>query len=646
MKSFLKPFPRQLAGVGFMVLLVSVYWPGLSGGFFFDDFVNLVQSRSIKIDDLSTETLLRVWDSGVAGPLGRPISMLTFAANYYFSRLDPFWFKLTNLFIHCINACLVFVVAKLIAKVYQPLPKSTQRSGLVAGFVAVLWAFHPIQLTSVLYVVQRMTSLSSMFVLLALILHISARQRKGGAAYFVVAWGLAGPLAILSKETGVLLVLYVAVYEGVIHRSIEGRFDRFARLYLSILLLASAFLVCYLSLFSGNGLLKGYETRSFTFEERLLTEFRIILEYLWMIVAPALSAFSLHHDDIVISTGFFEPIETLYSCLLVGLLLAFAWFMRARNPVFSFGILWFMVGHSLESTIFPLELMHEHRNYLPSFGIFMAIGSVLGATTANNKTYRLLSTGSILAFAAYCAFLTFLRADMYGNDFRRTQVEAGYHPESVRSQYEAGALIVNMYNRRPEPILGSLALKHFEQVNSLDKAYKLALVGMLQLDCLSNGTSRSDVFEELKARLTNSKWVPTDRLVMHGIAEMANEGTVCFSRDQVDQLFSAALGNRTATPQDRSVVRSDYALYLWMGQKDYLAARDVLTAAISDNEHDILNRINLLHLLRLDSDRRGGIALLADLQERQLSRKDRILVDKIAYEMAVENVVNKDHGKN
>ena len=73
---------------------------------------------------------------------------------------------------------------------------------------------------------------------------------------------------------------------------------------------------------------------------------------------------------------------------------------------------------------------------------------------------------------------------------------------------------------------------------------------------------------------------------MHGIAEMANEGTICLSREQVDELFEVAVGNSFTSSEDRSVIRSDYVLYLWLGQKDYVAARNVLTKAIADNEND------------------------------------------------------------
>ena len=159
---------------------------------------------------------------------------------------------------------------------------------LIAAVVAALWAFNPIQLTSVLYVVQRMTSLSSMFVLMALILHIWARQRQGwswaNVVCYVAAWGVLLPLAVLSKETGILYLLYAATYEALLHRNFAGGLDRFAKLYLVLLGLACLGLLLYLGLGPGSGLLGGYRDRTFTLTERVLSEFRIIWAYIGLIL--------------------------------------------------------------------------------------------------------------------------------------------------------------------------------------------------------------------------------------------------------------------------------------------------------------------------------------------------------------------------
>jgi len=623
------------------LLLAAVYWRGLSGGFFFDDYANIIGSAEIQLNSISIESLRNLWESGRAGPLGRPVSLLSFAANYYFSGFTPFVFKLTNLAIHGFNGVLIYFLTGLFARAAYP-SGQVQRIRVLAAIVATLWAIHPIQVTSVLYVVQRMTSLASMFMLLALIFHVWARQRQkvGGVelSSFALAWGVFLPLAMLSKETGAVFLLYVAAYEATLHRNYLKRFDLFGEWYLKLLIAVAGISLVYI--FSpGGAWLLTYEKRSFTLSQRLLTESRIIWEYLSMIGLPTLPDFGLYHDDYVLSTGLFAPYSSFFAIVGLFLLGAVAWIARTKWPLIAFAIVWFLLGHVLESSIFPLELMHEHRNYLPSLGVLIIVIAVFQSPAMSVPAYRLIASGAILAFAAYCAMLSYLRADLYGDDFRRTQIESGYRMDSVRTQYEAGAVMVNMYNGKREQILAVLAEKHFERVNSLDSDYKLALIGMLQLDCLSGRPARDAVLDELKSRLSGHKWIPYDRTVMHGLSEMSNAGTLCLDRDQMDELFRAAIANKSTSIQDRSVVYSDYANYLWLGQKDYAAARDALVQATKDNANDMLNRLNLLQLYRLLGDGVGVMHMLNDLENRKLSRKNQNLFQLIKSELATEGVL-------
>jgi hypothetical protein len=567
--------------------------------------------------------------------------MLSFAANYYLSGFDPFYFKLTNLIIHGLNGFLLYFLTSLFARAAYP-ESDFRRIRVLAVIVATLWAIHPIQTTSVLYVVQRMTSLASLFVLLALILHVWARQReKVGCvewASFAVAWGVFFPLAMLSKETGILFLLYLAAYEAVLHRRLLKRFDLFGSWFLILLLAGGGISLLYI--FSQNvSWLRVYDTRPFTLSQRLLTEARIIWEYIDLIVVPDLADFGLYHDDFELSTGLFAPISTFFAIAGLLLLAGISWAGRIRWPLISFAILWFLLGHSLESSIIPLELMHEHRNYLPSLGVFIVLIAVLQSSTMQVPAFKLIAYSGIFAFSMYCALLSYLRADLFADNFRRTQIESGYRINSVRTQYEAGSVMVDMYNIKRELILAVLADKHFERVNFLDSTYKLGLVGMLQLDCLSERPARIAVLDELKARLRENKWIPLDRTAVHGIADMSNTGTLCLDRIQVDELFSAALSNKSASIEDRSVIYSEYAAYLWLGQKDYAAARDVLVRATRENIDDRLSRFNLLQLYRLLGDRDGVLSLYRDLEGKNLNRRDRRYFQSISRELAKEGVL-------
>lgn len=634
---------RSLAGVvlGVSVLLFSivVYWPGLSGGFFFDDSANILEPMGVRLTAISPKSLLDALESGVGGPLGRPVAMLTFAVNYYFTGFEPFFFKVTNLLIHCLNGVLVYLVTVLFHRAADPAGRAGP--GLFPVMVAGLWLVHPIQLTSVLYAVQRMTSLAAMFMLIGLILHVWARQRSRTGAIewlcFALAWGLCFPLAVLSKESALLFVLYVSAYEVVLQRNLRQGFDQFGRLFMALVLFALVASLMYLVL-PGAGVLQGYDIRNFTLEQRLLTELRIIWIYIGQILIPVLGKFALYHDDFVVSTGILEPKTTMLAAFGLAALFVLCWVTRIRLPLVSFGVLWFIVGHGLESTIFPLELMHEHRNYLPSLGMFVALAAVVQVLSREVNGFKVVAPALFVAFFLYTALLTSFRADMYGNDFRRTQIEAAHRVDSVRSQYEAGALLVSMYTANPNQMLADMAEVHFRRVNFIDPKDKLALIGQLQLDCLSKKESRAEVYEELRSRLTNGKFLAMDRAVMNAVAEMSNVGTLCLSREQVDELFRVAIGNPVTTLEDRSVMRSDHVLYLWEGKADYPAAREELLTAIGENPNDVLNAINLLKLSVFVGNVDDMMKALGYLEGKQLKRQDRPIVQSIIDRLKADGV--------
>lgn len=633
--------------IGMAVFVLFLYWPGLYGGFFFDDSVNFIEPAEIHIKDLSWDALLGAWQSGHAGPLGRPISMVSFALNHYFAGFVPFYFKLTNVVIHLLNGLLVYLLVHLIARAMGESSRPAGVGPMMAFMLAVAWAIHPIQMTSVLYVVQRMTSLSSMFMLIGLVLHIWARQLrlfdKRGLGALIVAWGVAFPLALLSKETGVLFVGYVFAYELFIRRHFNLGFDRPATWFLTSLSVGGVALVAYLSL-TDSWLFGGYEERAFSLFERLITEARIVWSYLGMIFVPSLTDFSLYHDDFEISKGFLQPASTLFAVVGILALVVIAWQQRVKRPLIAFAIAWFLIGHSLESTVFPLELMHEHRNYLPSLALVFLIMHMALSPSISTPVMRTAMLGGGVAMLFYFGLLTYLRADMYGNDYRRTQVEAQYHGGSTRAQYEAGALMVNLYNDQRSPMYRSmmfmgLANKHFEQANMIDSSFKLGLIGMLQLDCLSEKTAREQTLSELNRRFESGQNRVLDRTALSGIARMTNEGTICLSREQVDQLFHSALSNPLVYGIKKSRILTAYAHYLWLGQKDYPAALAALDQAYELNNDDVVNRLNAIQLYRAMGNKDGALSVLAYLDARKLSQVDSGRLAEIKKELVKDGVL-------
>ncbi len=180
--------------------------------------------------------------------------------------------------------------------------------------------------------------------------------------------------------------------------------------------------------------------------ERLLTEGRVLVDYLRWIVLPSPDALSLYHDDIALSTGWLSPWTTAASWAALAALLGAALALRKRLPLFAFGVLWWFAGQSLVSTFVPLELVYEHRNYLPDWGVFLALFALLFTWSPPDAerrgTLRLLIVGGVSALIALYALFTAIRAQTWGNPFRLAYFEATTHPQSPRASYDLGRMML------------------------------------------------------------------------------------------------------------------------------------------------------------------------------------------------------------
>ncbi len=412
---------------------ILVYLPGLPGGFAFDDYHTIVNNQMLVLSRYDISSLLDAALSTDTGPFKRPLAMLSFAASRSSAGLDPASFKLANIAIHALNATLVFALFKrLTPSLCAPRAPAT----LVAAFATALWAVHPLNLTAVLYVVQRMTTLSTTFMLIALILYAQARcveleGKKAPLAYWVLIPAM-GVLALLVKETALLLPLYLLTLEIWVFRFRKR--DNW-RTCLRVILLVAVGGLLILLLVKHPLIFGNYTHREFSLPERLLTEARVLMTYLRLVLAPDLSVFGLFHDDLALSRNVFTPWTTLPALLGIGAIVTIAF--RLRPPALAFACAWFLCGHLLESTIFPLEIAHEHRNYLATLGIFLAL-VVHGESIMARG--RLAKFRAPLAAMVICvlALATIVRANTWADSFVRAEYDALHHPLSSRSMYEVG----------------------------------------------------------------------------------------------------------------------------------------------------------------------------------------------------------------
>jgi hypothetical protein len=414
-------FLLAVLGVG----VFGVYGPGLEGPFVFDDHPNIVGNQLVAVDALDGENL------------HRGLARLSFALNYYFAgeRFDRFAFKLTNVVIHVLNGLLVYWLSVLLLRRYAggARPPSTQAGwsamhAYLPLLVAALWLLHPIQLTSVLYVVQRMTSMSAFFVLAGLLLFVVGRNRLESGRGHGLTWmfaGLAGGvgLGFLCKQNSILLPFYAFLVELFFFRHEVLPQAARRRLYgFYALTVALPAVVAVVGLVvAWDAIAQGYLYRDFTLWERLLTQSRVLFFYLGLLFFPHIRAFGLYHDDFALSTGLLDPWTTLLSVLLwAGLVGLALWGVRFVS----------------------LELVFEHRNYLPSFGILFATAYYLVWGLDRLLRKRRLVYPVVGLLVLVLAFTTFTRAGIWSSQITLNMFTAQNHPESYRSLTGTGLLSI------------------------------------------------------------------------------------------------------------------------------------------------------------------------------------------------------------
>ncbi|NOX76403.1 MAG: tetratricopeptide repeat protein [Gammaproteobacteria bacterium] len=581
-----------------LLLATLVYTPGLSGDFVFDDEANILLNEQLLITELTPSALKQAAYSMSSGPLMRPISYLTLALNHSFTGLAPLYFKLTNLLIHLLNGLAIFWLSGQLLKAYRRhhQPALTLRhTHWISLATSAFWLLHPLGLTSVLYIVQRMNSLSTLFVLLGLATYCWGRNRQDegrpGALLLVASVLVFTPLAAFSKENGALLPFFLLIVEATLFRFAmpAPSAKRWLLIFFAVIAVAPAFTVFGYLLTHIDWLLGGYSGRDFTLSERLLTQARVVWFYLTMIVAPNISQLGLFHDDIPLSTGLLSPPTTGFAIAgLLGLLGIAGWAYR-RAPLLSFGLLFFLVGHSMESSIFALEMVHEHRNYLPMFGILLPMAYYLLHPTLPEHTRKARIALSIL-FIAMLSITTAMRASDWGNPIQFSVTEARNHPDSARSQYRLGLTYWQLMEWQPEnaEIYAAQAREHFELSRSANPNNSSGLFALLMFDAQTGNAVNPEQLHELETLLRSRPFLSNSAHHLRDINQCQTEDRCQFTAQQINGIFDAALANPTLRGTTRAKVLAEamiVALVLGDIGRALVKGREAIQADPNDPQH-------------------------------------------------------------
>ncbi len=471
----------------FFLLILLCYSNTLFVPWQLDDPPNITNNPLLRINNLMPETLWQTLHAKPFDPgaLYRPVANLSFALNWYVGQDNTLGYHVVNLLIHILTALLLYQTIFLLFQT----PNLGRYSGKDAYFIAllstVLWAINPIQIQAVTYIVQRMASMAAMFYIWALFWYIKFRlsetipNRRLNFLLCVLCY----ILAVGSKENAAILPLSILTVEFIFFPKTADKFSKNTRRILIGLSCAIGLFSIYYIIHHGYlaYLFKPIGSRPYTLYERLLTEPGIVLFYLSLIFYPLAQRFSVDHD-ISIAGSLFSSWTTLASILTIVILILFALAQIRKRPILSFAILFFFINHLIESTIIPLELIFEHRNYLPSMFLFMPVAAgILYLLKFYSKRNRVIHAAIILFIPLLLittGWNTYLRNSVWASEKSLWLDAVQKAPNTARAYAKLGELAGWNPDKTPEQL--ALAIGYYQKALSSYSprtSFKAAILG-------------------------------------------------------------------------------------------------------------------------------------------------------------------------
>ena len=454
-----------MAGAVFLL-----YLPTLSYPFVFDDGHNIVNNPHIRIKEISVASLI---DAGFKSPsANRPLANISFALNYYFQGYHAAGFHLINILIHMVAGILLYFLIRTTLNISSPRPSEALRRW-TPFFAAFIWLVHPLQTQTVTYVVQRMNALAAMFYILCVLFYVRARltQHQGKKRVLYAGCFIGGTLALASKENAAMLPVFIFLYEWFFFQHLSRAWLKKHLLHIGLVF---GFMVLVIFIFFGGQpfekLISGYGVRDFTPAQRMLTEFRVIVFYVSLLLFPHPSRLNLDHD-FALSLSLLTPVTTLLSIAAIAALAALAVYWAPKERFLSFSIIWFLGNLVIESSFIPLEIVFEHRTYLPlMFGIPACI--ILAGRRLKPDWLKI---PALIAALSVCVVWTYDRNTVWRDEVALWQDCARKSPGKARPHYNLG-LALEAAGRPEEAIRSYLQAvridpDYAEAYNNLGVAY-------------------------------------------------------------------------------------------------------------------------------------------------------------------------------
>jgi tetratricopeptide (TPR) repeat protein len=459
------PLWRHPAAVLLVLSIVGVllYGHTLDYDFHFDSIHGILNKERVQLSEISPGSLLRVVRSG------RPVGDLTLALNWYVHQKNPAGYRIVNICIHVLTAFFLYFFAFRTLRLKRPAVSHEPAFWMAFG-ASLLWLVHPVNTQSVTYIIQRHNSLGAMFFLLSMLCYAQGRVSARRLPWFALS-AIAGLLALASKQNTAVLPFFLFLYEWFFFQKLDNSWLKRNIRY--PLLLIAAVVVIGLVYLGTDPMAKLTKFRDFaegrfTFTERFLTQFRVIVHYLFLFFAPQPSRLNLDYD-FSLSHSLFDPPTTVLSLLLILGIAAFAVIRAKRYPLFSFCIIWFFGTLAVESSFIPLAVIFEHRTYLPYTFLCLAAIAGLNRIALLRKVQWVVVAAVLLTFGVW----THQRNQVYENGFTLWSDVLEKAPDNARAYSNLGMEIEKKDGMEAAAVFHEAAVQRdpsrYEALNNLGR---------------------------------------------------------------------------------------------------------------------------------------------------------------------------------
>ncbi|QEP42922.1 hypothetical protein D5085_07170 [Ectothiorhodospiraceae bacterium BW-2] len=568
--------------ISFFVILtisISIYSASFPGFFIHDDFPNIVNKTQIQANEIGELAAAAL--SNDSGLLKRPISALSFALNYFiFKTIEPWHFKLVNIAIHLCNSLLLWLLLNQI--IYQLETKNRahqpQQYHWFVLIIFALWVLHPIHHSTVLYSVQRMVLFSALFTLTGLFCYLKFRTSTTlkSAALYLFGFITSLVLGLFSKENAALLPLYCLALEILLYKGDESRVNSKLTIFFTLFVVIPGITALYL-VFSGDYLNLAYGSSLFSLEERLLTETRVLFLYLQQIILPSTELFRFIYVDFPLSQSLTNPWTTAAAILgLLALLVS-----GLLNRYIAVGVLFFLFGHLLESTIFPLELVYEHRNYLPSLGIlFLVLLGLIKIKQFLSKKICVVIVGMYIGlngFTLLSMVSVWSDYDIYLNYLNQT------YPNTYATQYKLASIYYNQaIVEEDSDKLYQQAINENTILYAINNSSITPLLRILKLQSqFEDQKIDEQIIADVRRFFTFNPIRATDATTLIEMLKCQIEQLCQFTAGQVQTIFEPVLSSQKISAKVKSIILFELSRYFYYSLQNYQNALQLAFESVS-----------------------------------------------------------------